>query len=139
VDKLDKLLGGCPGYPLDLSAAEQQVWLDAQRAMLEAGYRKPQQPAEGELAPNPHKECNAAECIYEDWLEDDERKDRFCEDLKRDGFNEGRQAQRAFDLAKMLPSEDELADRLRKSFEENGYRNYKETAHELLRLLGERT
>jgi hypothetical protein len=45
-EKIDKLLGGCPGYPLDLSAAEQQVWLDAQRAMLEVGYRKPQQPGE---------------------------------------------------------------------------------------------
>ena len=44
-EKLDELLGGCPGYPLDLSAAEQQVWHNAQRAMLEVGYRKPQQPA----------------------------------------------------------------------------------------------
>jgi len=40
---------------------------------------------------NPHKECIAAECIYEDWLEDDGRKHRFCEDLKREGFAEGSQ------------------------------------------------
>lgn len=34
-----------------------------------------------------------------------------------------------------LPSADELADTLRRSFEENGYRNYKEVARELLDFL----
>ena len=38
---------------------------------------------------NPYKEYIAAECVYEDWLEDDGRKNRFCNDLKRTGFNEG--------------------------------------------------
>jgi len=45
-EKIDKLLGECPGYSLSLGVAEKQVWLDAQRAMLEAGYRKPRQPGE---------------------------------------------------------------------------------------------
>ena len=44
MNKLDKLLGGCPGYPLALSDSEIQVWLDAQRAMIEAGYRKGKPP-----------------------------------------------------------------------------------------------
>jgi len=48
-EKIDKLIEGCPGYSLSLSNQEKQVWLDAQRAMLEVGYRKPQQLGEGEL------------------------------------------------------------------------------------------
>jgi len=44
MDELDKLLGECPGYPLALSDSEIQVWLDAQRAMIEAGYRKGKPP-----------------------------------------------------------------------------------------------
>lgn len=38
---------------------------------------------------NPYPEYVAAECVYEDWLEEDGRKERFCKDLKRTGFDEG--------------------------------------------------
>jgi hypothetical protein len=41
--QFDKLLEGCPGCPLYLSDSEQQVWLAAQKTMLEVGYRKPQE------------------------------------------------------------------------------------------------
>jgi len=56
-EKIDKLIEGCPGYSLSLSNQEQQVWHNAQRAMLSVGYRKPQQPVEGGLAECPNKSC----------------------------------------------------------------------------------
>lgn len=36
-----------------------------------------------------HKEYANSECLYEDWLEDDGKKERFCEDLRHQGFAEG--------------------------------------------------
>jgi len=120
-EKLDKLLGGCPGYWLNLRDSEKQIWFDAQEAMLEVGYRKPQQPAEGELAPN------TCQC--------------YC-------AMEGRQSQRAFMLSqgyRKLPSEDEFPEMLRRATETALSKNklgivdnFDLIAQELLRLLGEK-
>jgi hypothetical protein len=81
---------------------------------------EPQQ-TEGELVENPYPDAHYPGC-------------------QNEVFAHGSEAQRAHMIQQgwvKLPSEDEVADRLRTSFEENGYRNYRETAQELLRLLKE--
>jgi len=104
-EKLEELLEGCPGYPLDLSDAEQQVWHNAQRAMLEVGYRKPEpQQPEGELV-DACKECGL-------------RINGVCVDIEFNKVDCERwdlvEAQLAHDKQRMLPSEDELYELLLK-------------------------
>jgi hypothetical protein len=132
-EKIDKLLGECPGYPLDLSDAEQQVWLNAQRAMLEVGYRKPQQPA-GELVENPYKCFCVTRTLYKlvRRMSDAEAD----EDYASHKFDAGRQAQLAHDKATMakLPSEDECIEICRDLIQNST--NIRQAGENLFRLLG---